>query len=141
LLSDYDDGFWDNGDNSAQPAAGDNSGYGQYPEDGSGGQPPVAYPYSYPSQPYPQAPPTVYAPPADQPHPANSPQSEEEAVTLVFKDGRAPEQIHNYVLTRNILYIQDHGIRSIPIDQLDLAATEKVNQEAGVVFELPKLPN
>jgi hypothetical protein len=60
-----------------------------------------------------------------------------EAVTLVFKDGRPPEQIHNYILTRTTLFVRDQHARKIPTDQLDLAATAKVNQDAGVDFQLP----
>jgi hypothetical protein len=65
----------------------------------------------------------------------------EEAVTLVFKDGRPAEQVHNYLLTRTTLYVQDQNRRSIPVDQLDLAATEKTNRDAGIDFAVPKLPN
>jgi hypothetical protein len=61
----------------------------------------------------------------------------EEAVTLIFKDGRPPEQIHNYLLTRTTLFVGDQGRRAIPTDQLDLVATAKVNQDAGVDFQLP----
>jgi hypothetical protein len=68
--------------------------------------------------------------------PAPDPASEE-AVTLIFKDGRPPEQIHNYVLTRTTLYVGDQHRRAIPTDQLDLVATAKVNQDAGVEFQLP----
>jgi hypothetical protein len=65
----------------------------------------------------------------------------EEAVTLVFKDGRPPEQIHNYLLTRTTLYVQDQQSRSIPVDQIDIAATEKTNRDSGVDFQIPTLPN
>jgi len=60
----------------------------------------------------------------------------EEAVTVVFKDGRPPQQIRNYILTRDTLYLNDHH-PDIPVDQIDLAATVKVNREAGVDFHLP----
>lgn len=60
-----------------------------------------------------------------------------DAVTLVFKDGRPPETIHNYALTRSTLYVTDGRRREIPVADLDLAATEKANREAGVSFELP----
>jgi len=63
--------------------------------------------------------------------------AEEEAVTLVFKDGRPSEQIHNYMLTRTMLYVRDQHRRDIPVDQLDLAATQKANQSNGVDFALP----
>jgi len=61
----------------------------------------------------------------------------EEAVTLIFKDGRPPEQIHNYILTPTTLYVGDQHHRAIPTDQLDLVATARVNQDAGVDFQLP----
>ncbi len=64
----------------------------------------------------------------------------EDAVTLIFKDGRPPEQIHNYVLTRTTLFVGDQRRRAIPTDQLDLVATARVNQEAGVDFQLPEAP-
>lgn len=82
--------------------------------------------------------------PAPAPLPANSPRyasppqpAEEEAVTLVFKDGRPNEQIHNYMLTRSMLYVRDQHRHDIPVAQLDLAATQKANQDNGVEFALP----
>jgi hypothetical protein len=60
-----------------------------------------------------------------------------DAVTLVFKDGRPPERIHNYALTRTTVYVTDGRRREIPVAALDLAATEKANREAGVSFQLP----
>ena len=70
-------------------------------------------------------------------HPSSSLESEA-AVTPVFKDGRPPEQIHNYLLTRTTLYVRDQHHRDIPLNQLDLAATQKVNHDAGVDFQLPE---
>jgi len=64
----------------------------------------------------------------------------EEAVTIVFKDGRPAEQIHNYILTRATLFVGDSKRREIPTDQLDLSATAKVNQDAGIDFRLPDAP-
>jgi hypothetical protein len=61
----------------------------------------------------------------------------DDAVTLVFKDGRAPEKIHNYALTRTTVYVTDGRRREIPVAALDLAATEQVNRAAGVDFQLP----
>ena len=56
----------------------------------------------------------------------------------MFKDGRPSEQIHNYALTRTTLYVPGRRIREIPLEQIDLAATAKVNHEAGVAFQLPQ---
>jgi len=58
-------------------------------------------------------------------------------VTIIFKDGRPPEQIHNYILTRDILYVGDRHHSDIPVDQLDLTATARVNRDAGVDFHFP----
>jgi len=79
------------------------------------------------------------------PRPAYQPQApaapdlpEQPEVTLLFKDGRAPLQVQNYAITRTTLYVLDGPRRrEIPLDQLDLAQTEKTNREAGVDFEVP----
>ncbi len=88
-----------------------------------------------PEQPW-QPPRIPYQPSAAPAQLAPTPESEQ-AVTLIFKDGRQPEQIHNYVLTRSTVFVQDNQRREIPTDQLDLAATAKANQDAGVDFSLP----
>ncbi|MDP9051032.1 MAG: hypothetical protein M3O31_10000 [Acidobacteriota bacterium] len=85
------------------------------------------------------APAPTYRPAYQRPHP-EVPLPPEEAVTLVFKDGRPTEQIHNFLLTRTTLYVQDDQPYPIPVDQLDLAATTKLNADAGIVFKLPS-PN
>jgi hypothetical protein len=69
--------------------------------------------------------------------PAPEPKSED-AVTLVFKDGRPAEQIHNYILTRTTLHIWDQRPRDVPVDQLDLVATVKLNHDLGVAFQAPE---
>jgi hypothetical protein len=91
-----------------------------------------------PPPPYPPAPRSPYSPPAVS-HPVAL--TESEPVTLVFKDGRPPEQVHNYLMTRTTIYVQDEHRRSIPVDQLDLAATAKTNQDAGIDFQVPTMPN
>jgi hypothetical protein len=60
-------------------------------------------------------------------------------VTLVFKDGRRPEQIHNYLLTASMLTVLDqHPVDiPIPVDQIDLEATARANRQAGVEFSVP----
>jgi len=104
-------------------------------------QPNYTEPYeSQPSDEGQPAPPNPYQAPAELSRPAPAPESEE-AVTLIFKDGRPPEEIHNYILTRTTLYIRDQRRHDIPLDQLDLAATEKVNHDAGVDFPLPEPPS
>jgi hypothetical protein len=90
--------------------------------------PSVAPPYSnYVEPPHDTESPHVAPPPAN-----------EDAVTLIFKDGRPLEQIHNYAMTRTTLYVLDARHRDIPLDQLDLVATKKANHEAGIDFSLPE---
>jgi hypothetical protein len=64
--------------------------------------------------------------------PANQP-----TITLVYKDHRPNEQIHNFLLNGTTLSVWDQHPRDIPVDQLDLAATEQLNRDAGVDFHLP----
>ncbi len=60
------------------------------------------------------------------------------ATTLVFKDGRANQLVHNYALTGATLWALDGDTRrEIPLDTLDLPATIKANRAAGVDFSLP----
>jgi len=59
------------------------------------------------------------------------------SVTLIFKDGRPQEHIHNYLLSRTTLTVLDQGRHEIPVDLLDLPATEQANRATGVDFYLP----
>jgi hypothetical protein len=60
------------------------------------------------------------------------------ATTLIFKDGRPPAQVHNYVLTGSTLYDLDGELRKeIPLALLDVPATIEANRAAGVDFALP----
>ncbi len=62
---------------------------------------------------------------------------DEPAVTLVFKDGRPNQVIHNYLINANVLTVWDDSSHDIPIDQLDVEATRKINHDHGVEFFLP----
>jgi hypothetical protein len=75
-----------------------------------------------------------YAPAGQSPAPEAS-----EAVTLIFNDGSPSEQIHNYILTATSLYVLDSGRRTISTRRIDLAATARVNHDAGVEFHLPEV--
>jgi hypothetical protein len=58
--------------------------------------------------------------------------------TLIFKDRRAPLQVHNYALTASTLYALDGDSRQeIPLSLLDVPATVEANRKAGVDFALP----
>jgi hypothetical protein len=137
----------------AQPAPQPDSGYpqpGPQPESGYAyPQPMPAYP-AYPEpQPGPQpAPETAYAypgvPPGYAPQPAPAaPQMQyvpgsATTVILIYKDGRPPEQIQNYLATRSTLTVLDGGRRrDIPLSDLNIPATISANHQTGVDFQLP----
>lgn len=133
LGPDYSGYSDDTGYSDAQPAS-NGEAYGPPDQSAPGAPdsydapPPDAYQHA-PARP-------VYQPPTESvPAPLS-----EDAVTLIFKDGRPDEQIHNYVLTRNALYVQDQDRRTIPLEQLDLVATAKVNRQAGADFQIPNPP-
>jgi hypothetical protein len=122
-------GYYDDGNPGYAGSGYVGPGYVAPPVDSSAGQSaqPVEQAESTPGDAFR---PAYVGPPSEQ-------QPEEGAVTLVFKDGRPNQQIHNYILTRTTLYVQDERRREIPVDELDLAATEKANKDAGVEFRLP----
>ena len=136
---------WDSWDNyDSQPSS--DYGAAQYPEYAPGTYDQYSPQQDQPSpeQPESQQPPS-YAPwPYSRPAPSSSsqvipsaPPAPDVPVTLVFKDGRPNEKIHNYLLTNSTLSVLDQQRQVIPVDQLDIAATERVNREAGVDFALP----
>jgi hypothetical protein len=108
--------------------AGDAQAYAAQPEYA----PPAEYGGQYPVAPAP------YVEPAPPPQRrVEEPLRDEDAVTIVFKDGRAPMEIHNYALTRTTLYVRDQRHRDIPLDEVNIPATVKANHEAGVDFQVP----
>ncbi len=104
--------------------------------------PPQDYGYPYPpsdqSQ-YPELPPWPdgSAPQSSAPAPTAAAPQPAEAVTIVFNDGRPPEKIQNYLLTPTTLYVMDLHRSEIPVAEVNLAATAKVNREAGIDFAPP----
>ncbi len=119
-------GFADDFGYGAQPYSADNEaspGPVQEP-DGLGPVSPEPYPA-------PGAPPPPSAT-------ATVPLPEEDAVTLVFKDGRPSEQVQNYALTRTALILPGAHLRQISVEEIDLPATERLNRAAGITFQLPQ---
>jgi hypothetical protein len=106
------------------------------PDDNSEAAPNYVAGYDNPP-PY-QAPVPPYPPYNEPPH-ASLPLANEDPVTLIFKDGRPPQQIRNYAMTRTTLYVRDEHHRDIPLNQLDFDATQKVNHDAGIDFRLPEI--
>jgi hypothetical protein len=121
-------------------------------------QPGYAYPYPQPAPAYPAYPEPQPAPPqgayaypsvppgyeAYVPQPAPvTPQMQyvpgsASTVILIYKDGRPPEQIQNYLATRSTLTVLDGGRRrEIPVSDLNIPATVSANRQTGVDFQLP----
>lgn len=62
-------------------------------------------------------------------------------LTVIFKDGRAAESIENYIMTATVLTdLDSHHYERIPLDQIDLAATQQANRANGVDFQIPTTP-
>jgi hypothetical protein len=62
------------------------------------------------------------------------------ATILVFKDKRSPELVHNYAIVGSNLFVMGKGHRKIPLSDLDLVATSRANEEAGLEFKMPGTP-
>lgn len=123
------------------------SAYTPPPQEYQASEAPVYYPQVMPPPPsiyWYAAPPPVYAPPPWAAHsnvvherPPYLGADNQEMVTLVFNDGRPPEQIQNYMLTPTTLYVLDGYRRVIPLNELDVEATREVNLQAGDDFRVP----
>jgi hypothetical protein len=62
----------------------------------------------------------------------------EPATALVFRDKHV-EEIRNYAISGGTLWVfGDQSAKKIPLAQLDLAATAKMNDERGVDFQIPR---
>jgi len=67
-----------------------------------------------------------------------TPAEEQEPTLLVFRDGHKQE-IRNYAIVGQMLWdFGAKGTRKIPLSDLDLDTTRKLNDERGVDFVLPK---
>lgn len=110
----------------------------------------AGYPYA------PQyAPPPNYYSPQSSPPPVNSgpepesyqqqksnprrPANDEfaEPTVLVFRDGHRRE-IANYAIMGSTLFVLSGPRSRIPVAELDVPATERVNQDRGIAFSVPK---
>jgi hypothetical protein len=94
--------------------------YPQYPNQG----PP------YPNQGY-------YAPNQVAPAAVGAP-APAQPLTVIFKSGRSPMEIQNYMMTARVLTDLDpEHYEQIPLDEINLAATQNFNKVAGVDFQVP----
>jgi hypothetical protein len=118
-----DPGFfdWGDSDNSAYDQAGAAPDY-----------PAPEYPPFYPGE--------DYGRPGDEPAAAGPafPAAPEQPLTVIFKSGRAPMKVQNYMMTATVLTDLDpQHYEQIPLDQIDQAETLRVNSAAGVEFQVP----
>jgi hypothetical protein len=69
----------------------------------------------------------------------NRPIEQEPATALVFRDQHV-EEVHNYAIAGETLWVlNDHQAgKKIPLAQLDIPATIKMNDDRGVDFQLPR---
>jgi hypothetical protein len=69
-----------------------------------------------------------------------APEPPREPTLLVFKDGHQLE-VGNYAIVGTTLFDLSPGhTRKVPLADLDLAATERQNDDRGVTFQIPQLP-
>jgi hypothetical protein len=69
---------------------------------------------------------------------APAPPAPEPPLTVILKGGRSPLTMQNYMMTGKTLTDLDAGhFAQIPVDQIDVAETQRVNSAAGVEFRVP----
>jgi hypothetical protein len=57
---------------------------------------------------------------------------------VIFKGSRAPVTMQNYMLNSASLTNLDGGhFEKIPLEQIDVAATEQANRSRGIDFQVP----
>jgi len=129
----YNLGLYDWSD--ADDTSSDTSQPGNYLTD----QAPGGYPsddQNVPAPLYPPFPNQGYYAPAEQS--AAAPAISGMPLTVIFKDGRAPIAVRNYLMTAKVLTdLDSEHYEQIPLDQIDLAATKRFNTFAGVDFQIP----
>lgn len=84
----------------------------------------------------------AYEPPAAAPLPAATPAPEVkpgEPTVLVFRNGKQQE-VTNYAIMGDTLYVFDENRKKIALADLDLPATVKANDDRGMEFKVPPTP-
>jgi len=90
-------------------------------------------------------------PPATEPIPpgvkeTGTPPARPKPTVLVFRDGRN-EEVERYMISGNFIFVNTNywstgsWTRKIPIAELDVPATQKLNEARGEKFNLPSGPN
>ena len=112
---------WSDSDNSVP----DQNVLAPYPDPGS----------QYPDQ-VPAYPDEGYAAPNQIAQAAAAPPAQ--PLTVIFKSGRSPMEIQNYLMTSKVLTdLDSEHYEQIPLDEINLAATQNFNKVAGVDFQVP----
>ena len=132
-----DPGFYDWGDSGGYDdnAQGSASSYPDVPPYADYGPVPDAPP----APAYGQAPPAP-APISRQPYAGSISSAPEvqQPLTVIFKNGRAPETMQNYMMnSKTLTDLDQQHYEQIPLDQIDMAATEQTNRTRGVDFRAP----
>ncbi len=92
-----------------------------------------------PASPYGDEPEQAYAAPVAAPQPPAAPPPEVkpcEPTVLVFRSGKQQE-VTNYAIMGDSLYVFDQGRKKIALADLDLPATVKANDDRGLEFKIP----
>lgn len=92
-----------------------------------------------PASPYEDMPEQAYAPPMAAPQPPAAPPPEVkpgDPTVLVFRNGKKQE-VTNYAIMGDSLYVFDQGRKKIALADLDLPATVKANDDRGLEFKVP----
>jgi hypothetical protein len=59
-------------------------------------------------------------------------------LTVIFKGSRAPQKMQNYMVTSTALTdLDSENFEKIPLDQVDIAATQQANRSSGIDFQVP----
>jgi len=59
-------------------------------------------------------------------------------LTVIFKGGRAPEKMQNYMVNSSSLTnLDSEHFEKIPLNQIDVAATQQANRSSGIDFQVP----
>ncbi len=123
---------WGDSDSASDISQPGNSEPGNNLTDQNGSPP--AYPYPDQRPPYPGE---GYAAPVGDAGSA-APAVPDQFLTVIFKNGRAPIKVRNYLMTAKALTdLDSQHYEQIPLDQIDLAATERLNSAAGIDFQVP----
>jgi hypothetical protein len=139
-----DPGFYDwslPGDDPAYGQGGAAGNYAQYTDNNGGYSAAPSEPYSaeaYPAQTAEQAPVPSGNRPAYPSAVVSTASRTREPLTVIFKNGRAAVQIQNFIMnSKTLTNLDQQRYEQIPLDQIDIAATEQFNRARGVDFRVP----